>query len=357
MTSKALPVAADTCNAKSKRRCRWSPHRRRFLFGGDSGAVTPARRGLANAPGGGGRPILPLVSPESTPQPERIAEPKPAITSAAANGLSGGGARYIVGLCRRVDAERYAASPTAPRWLLHTAVDSVPAGDLAALTVAVDPADFTGARGEANLADVRWLGPRATSHEQILRAAMALGPVLPCRFGTLVADVAAAGRLVESRAGIFEHFAAVTQAADEWTVRIGYDRAAAVSAFLSVGNGGPAGGAAYLLRRKREQEAAAKLVPWLTESVRVAAAGFMLDPPAWLRAVNPGRARKGDSPLEPLLTLSIVVARDGAAGFDRALESLAAEIEPLGCQVHLDGPLPAYGLASSLVTESEPLGT
>lgn len=297
------------------------------------------------------------MSPDSAAQPEPIVEPKLATVSATGAAPQGVSARYIVGLCRRGDAERYVASLTSPRWLLHTAVDPVPAGELAALTVVVDPADFTGARGEANLADVRWVGPRATSHEQILRAAMALGPVLPCRFGTLVADAAAARRLVESRAGIFEHFAALTQAADEWTVRIGYDKAAAIAAFLSAGSGGPAGGAAYLLRRKREQEAATKLVPWLTDSVKAAAAGLMLDPPAWLRAVNPGRARKGDSPLEPLLTLSIVVARDGAAAFDQAVESLAAEIEPRGCHVHLDGPLPAYGLASSLVTESEPLGT
>ncbi|QYU67456.1 GvpL/GvpF family gas vesicle protein [Leptolyngbya sp. 15MV] len=68
---------------------------------------------------------------------------------------------------------------------LGTAARLIHAGELAALAADVDAAEFLGPDAEQRLADLQWLTPRALAHESLISKAMAHGPVLPMRFGTV----------------------------------------------------------------------------------------------------------------------------------------------------------------------------
>ena len=224
---------------------------------------------------------------------------------------------------------------------------AVKAGGVAAvIVVPVNSCEFTGRAGETNLADVSWIGPRAAAHERILREALKHGPVMPCRFGTLLADDAAVLRLSQERAAELLVFSERTAGADEYSVRIVFDRPKALQAFMQETSQG-GGGAAYLMRRKREQDASGKLVPWLSQHVQEGAAGLMLNAPPWLRGMVPGRARKAEGSMEPLLAIATLIDRTEIVEFDRALDALASRIEPLGCHIELLGPMPAYSFAGA----------
>jgi len=262
-------------------------------------------------------------------------------------GLGAGQAWYIVGM----SACGYGAATGGSLGQLAWPGGAKPVvkvgGDAAVLVVPVNSSEFVGPAGEANLADVSWIGPRAAAHERILREALKHGPVMPCRFGTLLADDAAVLRLANERAAELLAFTELTMGADEYGVRIVFDRPAAMKAFMQETNPGGGSGAAYLMRRKREQDAAAKLVPWLNKQVQDGAAGLLLQAPPWLRGMVPGRARKAEGSMEPLLAIAALVDRSAIDEFDQAIDALASHIEPLGCHIELLGPMPAYSFAGA----------
>ena len=262
-------------------------------------------------------------------------------------GLGAGQAWYIVGM----SACGYGAATGGSLGQLAWPGGAKPVvkvgGDAAVLVVPVNSSEFVGPAGEANLADVSWIGPRAAAHERILREALKHGPVMPCRFGTLLADDAAVLRLANERAPELLAFTELTMGADEYGVRIVFDRPAAMKAFMQETNPGGGSGAAYLMRRKREQDAAAKLVPWLNKQVQEGAAGLLLQAPPWLRGMVPGRARKAEGSMEPLLAIAALVDRSAIGEFDQAVDALASHIEPLGCHIELLGPMPAYSFAGA----------
>ena len=268
-------------------------------------------------------------------------------TEAESQCLIAGQAWYVLGLSACLFEAAARQSLTQISWP-GGAKPVVKAGrDSAVIVVSVHPGDFTGPAGEANLADVSWLGPRAAAHERILREALKHGPVMPCRFGTLLADDAAVLRLGQERAAELNIFTELTAGADEYGVRIVFDRAAALKAFMQETSPGGGSGAAYLMRRKKEQDASAKLVPWLNRHVQDGAAELMLQAPPWLRGMVPVRARKAEGSMEPLLAIAALVDRAEVSEFDRAIDALASHIEPLGCHIELLGPMPAYSFAGA----------
>jgi hypothetical protein len=115
----------------------------------------------------GGAPDEPPTAPEPEPAPE----PDP------------GRLWYAYGI-QRADAGPLAA----PAGIGGAAVECIEAEGLRLVVSDVGGGDFTPAAFVDHLDDLEWVSANAEAHVAVLGAALATGPVLPLRFGTVFAD-------------------------------------------------------------------------------------------------------------------------------------------------------------------------
>jgi len=192
---------------------------------------------------------------------------------------------------------------------------------------------------EDDLAEDGRLATLVRGHDAVVRAAADLGPVLPLRFGTVVASEEAARRLLREHAeGAREQLDRV-DGTREWGIRL--VRVLADEPQLT----GPTprregmSGTEYLSARRAalgardrsEQDAARAadrleeaLAPHVTSTVR--------------RGGNPGSSL--------LLDVAALVPRDREAGFTAAVDALGEELRQAGLDVELTGPWPPYSFVS-----------
>ena len=105
----------------------------------------------------------------------------------AANLPAAGDALYLYGVVRDAEPMRLdmpAMDATRPLLALRHA-------GLTAIVSAVPLAEFRGPRGEQNLADLGWLGPRALAHEAVIEHLMTQCSVFPLPLGTLFSSTQA----------------------------------------------------------------------------------------------------------------------------------------------------------------------
>lgn len=265
-------------------------------------------------------------------------------------------ALYLVALARAADL------PAAPCTDLDGAVFGPPRlhrrGHLAAILLDVDPADFSGPAAESNLADVRWLGPRAAHHDSLVAAARGPAPdsptalpraVLPARFGTLFHSAASLDATLDRHAAAIDAALDQVAGADEFTLRILGRRdlaAARLADDLLAQHGAPAaGGARYLLAKRFERDAQAGAAEWLA---RRAADVLAVAIPAGVphRLARAGARR--DDGLEVVANLALLVHRARAADLDAALAAANPLAAAAGLTLELTGPWPAYSFGPDL---------
>ncbi len=254
-------------------------------------------------------------------------------------------------------ASQPASSPP-PGLEPHTPARTVLAGPLAAVVSDIDAADFTGDASERHLADLEWLAPRAARHEALIESCRhpADGhavPVLPARFGTIFrAESSIAARLAAHEGTILAFLDAVT-ARDEWTVRIVADRARAtdrlVQATACARGLNLASGAGYLLARKLQADAAARVSDWLLER-SMHTLGTL--PPGPRRLITRAPARRAEGP-EPVALAAVLAtpteAADLLAWADAARPALADD----GLSIDVTGPWPPYSFCPNLDAPAE----
>ena len=122
---------------------------------------------------------------------------------------------YVYGF-QRADAE----PPTAATGIVGADVDCVEAEGLRALVSRVRSADFGQAEVIDNLDDLEWLGANAHAHEAVLGAALAFGPVLPLRFGTVFGDRDAVIDVMRRHAGELHAELERIDGRREWGVKV-----------------------------------------------------------------------------------------------------------------------------------------
>jgi hypothetical protein len=196
-----------------------------------------------------------------------------------------------------------------------------------------------------DLSETGRLAILARGHDAVVRAAVAVGPVLPLRFGTVVADEDGARRLLRTHARTARDRLDRIGDAFEWGVRL-------VRALDEPALTGPAPdrddvtGTEFLTRRReamRAREATARtaataaatleesLAPHVTESVR--------------RGGAPGSSL--------LLDVAYLVPAAAEEAFLAEVERLGGALRPDGLALEVTGPWPPYSFAAFTVGGSD----
>jgi len=205
------------------------------------------------------------------------------------------------------------------------------AGRIAAVHTEVDTAEF--AAIEPDMREGSPLADLARRHDEVVTALALAGPVLPARFGTLLADRAALSRLLEDGQVGLAHALDRVRGHAEWRLTIDCGS----SDDTGTESADAPSGTAYLLARRDERARTAERRAQLRtamEALDDSLASFA-DEATHLRVGGSGGSARR----------AYLVAESAQQSFLTAADQGAAELNQAGCTVRLVGPLPAYSFA------------
>jgi hypothetical protein len=221
---------------------------------------------------------------------------------------------------------------------------------LAAVVSPVPASYLTGERAEKNLADAQWLAPRAVRHDQLLREAMACGPVVPMPFGTVFSSFAALTDTVRAHAAEIERCLELVRGRVEMGVKAVVDVPTAVSAWRRQRDGGEGGGGVdaedadagrkYLERKLRGSRDEAEALEWI--ATRCDEAAEALDDVAHDSADRDGGSAREDGK-RVAYAWAFLVDADRVEAFERAVERANAALSGTGAAFEHSGPWPTFG--------------
>jgi hypothetical protein len=177
----------------------------------------------------------------------------------------------------------------------------------------------------------------ARGHDAVVRAAVPAGPVLPLRFGTVVADEDGARRLLREHAATARERLDRIGDAREWGVRL--VRSLTEQEPATTGPREELSGTEFLTRRRqalRERDDAAQAARVAAESLEAALAPHVTE-----------SLRRGGAPGSSLLLdVAYLVPPGSEAGFLAEAERLGADLRPSGLSLEVTGPWPPYSFAT-----------
>jgi gas vesicle protein GvpL/GvpF len=199
---------------------------------------------------------------------------------------------------------------------------------------------------ERRLSDLAWVSERALAHEAVVEHFAGAEAVLPMKLFTLFAsEERALAHVLESRERIERTMERVA-GCSEWGVRILLDEIRAREALAAEAReeSGEPSGTAFLLRKKKEQEASRDLAGRLrTEADAV----FAELAESATEAVRREPAAPPEAGGRLLLDAAFLVPRQDGTDFEAAVERCSVRIAPRGCEVILSGPWPPYHFAEA----------
>ena len=225
-------------------------------------------------------------------------------------------------------------------------------GNLAAVVSAVPRADYGTEGLDIRLADPSWMALRAMRHERVAEHFASRTSLVPLRFGTIYFQRDAVRRMLAEKRTELLAIIERLRGREEWGVNILSDRGRLIKAVASL---------SPRLRELAEQAANAPpgqsyLVKKKIDAMRAAEAGaegrrVIAEVERELKAVSDGAVRlrvlkeeTGENNVAAKLAL--LVARTRFAEFRETAGRLAEEFGPLGFQLELTGPWPAYNFAA-----------
>lgn len=261
-------------------------------------------------------------------------------------------ALYLYAVARAEDGDALPGGPGGidPRG----ALELVAADGLVALCSAIVPGELERIAGEAQDGDLTGLEAAARAHAGVLERAGGARSLLPLRFGTVVADRAAAVRLLRERHGELERTLERLEGTCEWGVkallareRLEAELAADEPALAELRElGGGDGGGAFFARRRLERELAdrvASRVPALAAELHERLAGC-----ARAATANPPQPRELSGYAdEMILNGAYLVERGGEERLRAAVGELSRAYAELGVSLELTGPWPAYNFVDA----------
>lgn len=229
---------------------------------------------------------------------------------------------------------------------------------IAALASPVSLAEFGAEALRRNLDDVRWLEEKARLHESIVEAALAKGPVLPMKFGTIFLDVERIREVIRGSAQRMREALEFLSDKEEWGVKAFANREALrasvlrndpVLLALSREASTKPPGQAFLLKRKIQESAAAKsvereelLTRELLDSIEKTVVDLTAQPPLLAEAAQEERI---------VLNLACLVKREGAEAFLAGVEQWNRTYGEEGFRLITSGPWPPYHFVPRLDDE------
>ncbi len=247
-------------------------------------------------------------------------------------------------------------APAGTAWYVYGVAEDDPAlarlggvelirhGDLTALVREVPLWDYDEAVLPERLNDREWLERNARAHEDVLQAAAAVTAVVPLRFGTIYRSRDQVGRMLEERAGdladTFERVRGHVELGVKMWVDLGALQQTADEPESPVVSGA---GAAYLQRRRREQEVSQELAVRCAELADEA--HRRLSAVAAEAVANRPQPRELTGRPESMVLNGAYLVRDGDERLRAEVERLAAEHASFGVEYELTGPWPPHNFA------------
>ncbi|HZR09970.1 MAG TPA: GvpL/GvpF family gas vesicle protein [Myxococcales bacterium] len=218
---------------------------------------------------------------------------------------------------------------------------AVDAGRGVWLVVADAPLERYGEKPiEKGLRDLSWVTPVAVAHEAVVEHLARTGTVLPMKLLTLFrSDARALDHVARQRTRI-ERLLKRLEGREEWGLRVLLDEASALRRARDEARSAAAGapGAAFLLRKKKEHDAARELIEHardradeLFELLSAKADDARRRPPP------PGEIGK-----RVLLDAAFLLPRRKLKSFQSAVRASAKKLAARDYQLTLTGPWPAY---------------
>jgi hypothetical protein len=217
-------------------------------------------------------------------------------------------------------------------------------GSLAAILSAVPADDFEDARLREHLADMEWVERLARAHEAVLDWTRERFTVVPMRMCTVYKTEGGVREMLRRESATFEDALSQLEGRSEWGVKV----FAAPARRGSQQDLNVTSGSEYLGQRQRElerkeeeaersHEAAAEIHERLCA---LACDGL---------AVPPQRPEASGHDGEMVLNGVYLVEDEDAEPFQTAVTELRSEFEPLGIDLVLTGPWPAYNFVPGTI--------
>jgi hypothetical protein len=170
-------------------------------------------------------------------------------------------------------------------------------------------------------------------HEAVLQTFVGAAPVVPLRFGALFRDLADVRRLLDEHATHFADTLERVRGCSEVGVKAWYDPS-------EVARPAPAGGRAYLERRRGELSSARDA------GALAAAAHERLAACAVDAVANRPQSRELTGRDERMLLNGAYLVTDGDRSFEDEVARLAEEHAAIGIAYEVTGPWPPYNFAA-----------
>jgi gas vesicle protein GvpL/GvpF len=247
---------------------------------------------------------------------------------------------YLYCLVRSPRAPAVAGAPPGLPGL--TAPRALGLGDGLWLIVADAPLpEYGEAAIQRHLQDIAWVSESALAHEAVVEHFVGTPALVPMKLFTLFSSAERARRHVASTREQVERVLARVAGCVEWGVQARFDEARARRAAADGGDGqepgGEGRGRAFLLRKKRQQDATRALAGGLAAEVDAAFAELAASAVAACRR-EPVATGAG---VRLLLDAAFLVPAAAATAFESAV-ARAAERLAHACEVTLTGPWPPY---------------
>jgi hypothetical protein len=214
-------------------------------------------------------------------------------------------------------------------------VETVEQDGLAALVREVPLDEFGEDVLPAHLNDREWLERHVRAHDDVLESAAAAATVVPFRFGVICHDRRDVARLLGEHADLLRRDLVRVRGCEELGVKVWYDEPEATASGEA-----PAGGRAYLERRRDDRRRALELSAE-RESL-VADAHDRLSRCAVASIVNRPQPKELTGRDEQMLLNAAYLVRRNDERLAREVASLHAEHAPSGYAFELTGPWPPY---------------
>jgi hypothetical protein len=215
------------------------------------------------------------------------------------------------------------------------------AGDGLWLLAADAPLDRYGEKPiDKGLQDLAWVSSCAVPHEAVVEHFSRKGTVLPMKLFTLFRSDARALEHVQGQRRRIDRLLQRIEGRDEWGLRVILDELSALRRAREEAKDGARGstGAAFLLRKKKEQDAARELL----QNARDRATGLFEELSARADESRRRPPPAGEIGKRVLLDAAFLLRRARQKAFQTAVRAQAKKLSALGYELTLTGPWPPY---------------
>jgi hypothetical protein len=255
------------------------------------------------------------------------------------------GALYVYGI---VPAGARPALEGAPSVEAGRSVELLGTPPLGVLVSRVSPALFANTNGGRD-DDLAWLEAPVRAHQEVLERALAAGPVIPMRFGTVVSDEASLVAYVDERRDGFLATLGELEGKREWGVKVLADDERLREGLHAEAEPGaplpPSEGAAYLARKRDERRLEERVAAYATaaaEAIHRELTALADRAATVAQTIGPSDERR-----RLLLNAAYLVDAQGEAAFRAAAEELGRRhAGDDGIAVALSGPWPPYSFVA-----------